>query len=276
MSTSVYEIITAQIIAQLEKGVVPWRQPWHSGLPKNLVSGKEYRGINLLLLSTAGSEYFVTRKQAEALGGKIRCKGFPVVFWKILERENRKSGEIERIPMLRYYRVYPVSDVEGIDVPDSGAEVITPIGAAEEIIRNMPNLPVIRFDGNKASYSPSRDEVTIPAMQSFVNSEEFYSTLFHELAHSTGHQSRLQREGVTRNWGFGSHEYSEEELVAEMASSFLCGIAGIGQQTLQSSAAYLAGWLKILKSDPKYIVHAGSKAQRAADYILGHHNEDPG
>ncbi len=117
MSTTVYEIITAQIIAQLEKGVVPWRQPWRAGLPKNTVSGKVYRGINLFLLSMVNEEFFVTRKQAEEQGSRIRCKGFPVVFWKILERENPKSGEIERIPLLRYYKVYPVSGVDGIEVP---------------------------------------------------------------------------------------------------------------------------------------------------------------
>ena len=276
MSSTVYEIITEQIIAQLEKGIGPWRQPWRNGLPKNLISGKVYRGVNLFLLATAGSEYFVTRKQAEEMGGRIRCKGFPVVFWKILEKENLKTGEIDRIPLLRYYKVYPVTGIEGIELPSIAAGALAPIDNAEEIFRNMPYPPAISFGGDSACYSPSRDEVKMPEMQHFVGAEEFYSTLFHELAHSTGHQSRLQREGVTRNWGFGSHQYSEEELVAEMSASFLCGIAGIGQQTIQSSAAYIGSWLRKLKDDPKYIVQAGSKAQKAADYILGHHNEDPG
>ena len=276
MSNAVYEIITAQIIAQLEKGVVPWRQPWRNGLPKNLVSGKVYRGINLFLLSMVNDEYFVTRKQAERLGGRIRCKGFPVVFWKILERENLKSGEIERIPLLRYYKVYPVSGVDGLDVPATNAVHVAPIDAAEEIVRNMPNPPAIRYGGRGACYFPSRDEVQMPEMKNFTDSDEFYSTLFHELAHSTGHQIRLDRDGVTKNWSFGSNEYSEEELIAEMSASFLCGFAGIGQRTMQNSAAYLDGWLKKLQADPKYIVKVGSKAQRAADHILGHYNEDPG
>ena len=276
MSTAVYEIITAQIITQLEKGVVPWRQPWRNGLPKNLISGKVYRGINLFLLSMVNDEYFVTRKQAEGLGGRIRCKGFPVVFWKILERENLKSGEIERIPLLRYYKVYPVNGIDGLDVPTVNAEHVAPIDAAEEIVQDMPNPPAIRYGGRGAYYVPSRDEVQMPEMKNFTDSDEFYSTLFHELSHSTGHQTRLGRDGVTRNWSFGSNEYSEEELIAEMTASFLCGFAGIGQRTMQNSAAYLDSWLKKLQADPKYVVKVGSKAQRAADYILGHHNEDPG
>jgi antirestriction protein ArdC len=140
MSTTVYEIITAQIIAQLEKGVVPWR----TGFPKNLISGKVYLGINLFLLSMVNEEHFVTRKQAEELGGRIRCKGFPVVFWKMLERENQKSGEIERIPLLRYYKVYPVSGVDGLEVPATNTETVAPIDAAEDVVRTMPNPPAIR------------------------------------------------------------------------------------------------------------------------------------
>ena len=275
MSTSVYEIITAQIIAQLEKGVVPWRQPWRIGLPKNLVSGKVYRGINLFLLSMVNEEHFVTRKQAEELGGRIRCKGLPVVFWMMLERENQKSGEIERIPLLRYYKVYPVSGVDRLEVPAEKAAMVAPIAAEEEVVRHMPNPPSIKYGGRGACYFPSRDEVQVPNRRNFTEGDEFYSTLFHELAHSTGHETRLNREGVTTNWAFGSHEYSDEELIAEMTSSFLCGFAGIGQKTMPNSAAYIGGWLRKLQADPRYIVKAGSKAQRAADYILGHCNEYP-
>jgi antirestriction protein ArdC len=233
MSTTVYEIITTQIIAQLEKGVVSWR----TGLPKNLISGKVYRGINLFRLSMVNEEHFVTRKQDEELGGRIRCKGFPVVFWKMLERETQKSGEIERIPLLRYYKVYPVSGVDGLEVPATNTETVAPIDAAEDVVRTMTNPPAIRYGGRGACYFPSRDEVQMPEMQSFIDGEEFYSTLFHELAHSTGHETRLDCEGVTTNWAFGSHYYSDEELIAEMTSSFLCGFAGIGQKTMPNSAA---------------------------------------
>ena len=276
MSVTVYEIITDQIIAQLEKGVAPWRKPWTVGLPKNLLSGKVYRGINLFLLSMAGSEYFVTRKQAESLGGKIRCKGLPVVFWKMREWENLKTGEKEQIPFLRYYRVYPVTGVEGLVEPSSGKEINTSIETAETIIREMPNRPVINYGGNKACYSPSKDEVKMPELQSFMDSAHFFHTSFHELSHSTGHESRLNRPGVTNNWEFGSHEYSDEELVAEMTASFLSGIAGIEQNILENSASYLNAWLTRIKADPKLIVQIGSRAQKAADYILGYHNESPG
>ena len=154
MSNTVYVIITAQIIAQLEKGVVPWRQPWRTCLPNNLVSGKVYRGINLFLLSIVNEEHFVTRKQAEELGGRVRCKGFPVVFWKMLERENPKSGEIERIPLLRYYKVYLVSGVDGLEMPARNAETVAPIDAAEQVVRQMPNPPLIKYGGRGACYFP--------------------------------------------------------------------------------------------------------------------------
>ena len=276
MSVTVYEIITSQIIAQLEKGVAPWRKPWIGGLPKNLVSRKVYRGINLFLLSMAGCEYFVTRKQAEELGGTICCQGFPVVFWKLLERENKKSGEIETIPFMRYYRVYPVNGVEGLALPSTGGEENSPIERAEAIIREMPNRPVIKYGDNKARYLPFRDEVRVPAWQNFPDSADFYHTIFHELAHSTGHLSRLNREGITGNCKFGSDEYSEEELLAEMTASFLSGVAGIEQKIITNSAAYLQGWLKKMKADPKLIIQVSSRAQKAADYILHYQNDDPG
>ena len=155
------------------------------------------------------------------------------------------------------------------------AATVAPIDAAEQVVRQMPNPPSIKYGVRGACYFPFRDEVQMPEMRNFTDSEEFYSTLFHELAHSTGHESRLDREGVTTNWAFGLHEYSEE-LIAEMTSSFLCGFAGIGQKTMPNSAAYIGGWLRKLQADPRYIVKASSKAQKAADYILGHHNEDPG
>jgi antirestriction protein ArdC len=276
MSVTVYEIITSQIIAQLEKGVAPWRQPRIGGLPKNLVSRKSYRGINLFLLSMSECEYFVTRKQAEELGGTIRCKGLPIVFWKMLERENQKSGETEAIPFMRYYKVYPVNGVEGLELPSTGGENNSPIERAEAIIRKMPNRPTINYGGNRACFIPSRDEVRVPALHSFPECVEFYQTTFHELAHSTGHVSRLNREGITRNWKFGSDEYSNEELLAEMTASFLSGVAGIEQKIITSSAAYLQGWLKKMKADPKLIIQVSSRAQKAADYILHYQNDDPG
>jgi antirestriction protein ArdC len=158
----------------------------------------------------------------------------------------------------------------------SNAAVVAPIDAAEEVVRHVPNPPSIKYGGRVACYFPSRDEVQVPDRRNFTDGDEFYSTLFHELAHSTGHESRLDREGVTTNWAFGSNEYSEEELIAEMTSSFLCGFAGIGQKTMPNTTAYIGAWLRKLQADPRYIVKAASKAQKAADFILCHHHEDPG
>ena len=120
MSTP-YDVITDRIIAQLEKGTVPWLKPWHgkAGMPKNLSSGKQYRGINVFLLHCLGYEspYFLTYKQAKKIGGHIQkgSKGCPVVFWKLLERV--EDGTTKRIPILRYYTVFNVAQTEGIETP---------------------------------------------------------------------------------------------------------------------------------------------------------------
>ncbi len=275
MSVKVYQIITDRIIRQLEEGVAPWRKEWQAGLPKNLVSGKEYRGINLMLLAEANCEYFVTKKQASALGGRIRCKGYPVIYWNIIEKEDPETGEIKSIPFLRYYRVYPVSGVEGIEDPECNNRD-NPVDAAEQVIEGMPDRPVIEYGGDRACYIPARDMIRLPARSSFYSIEGFYSTAFHELVHSTGHASRLNRKGIAELEGYGTHSYSEEELVAEMGAAFLSGYCGILNQTLENSAAYISHWIGALKADPKLIVQIGARAQKAVDYILGATDKDPG
>jgi antirestriction protein ArdC len=132
----------------------------------------------------------------------------------------------------------------------------------------MPLLPEIKYGGNKAYYSPSLDYVQLSHQHTFDTIESFYGTLFHELSHSTGHSNRLGRKGVTETSYFGSHEYSKEELVAEMGAAFLCGHAGIENTTIENSVSYLAGWLKALKNDKTLLIHAAAQAQKAADYIL--------
>jgi antirestriction protein ArdC len=124
------------------------------------------------------------------------------------------------------------------------------------------------FGGDRAYYSPRLDYIHIPAKEAFSSPEEFYSTAFHELAHASGHSSRLHRKGVTEPAHFGSHDYSQEELVAEFGASMLCGFAGIEQQTIENSAAYIQGWLKVLKGDKKLAIIAAGQAQRVADFIL--------
>ena len=272
---SVYEIITGRIIAMLEKGTVPWRKPWQAkaGFPRNLVSGKPYRGINVFLLHAMSYEspFWLTFKQAHDLGAKVRKgeKACPVVFWKQLEVEDKATGETEKIPMLRFYYVFNVSQCDGLkNIP---APVETPLSAPnkpEEIVSFMPNRPEIKHGLTRAYYSPAEDIVAMPNRERFENEVGYFATLFHELIHSTGHASRLNRATVTESQGFGSNPYCREELVAEMGAAFLCGQAGIAESTLENSAAYVQNWLEQLQNDKKLIVQAAAMAQKAADFIL--------
>jgi antirestriction protein ArdC len=279
---SIYEQITDRVIVLLEKGTVPWRKPWttQAGFPRNLVTKKPYRGINVFLLHAMSYEspYWLTYRQAQELGGNVRKgeKACPVVFWKQLEVEDKKTGETEKIPMLRFYYVFNASQCDGLkNIP----AVETPAGAPalpESIIANMPQRPEIRHGMRKAFYSPAEDIVAMPDRARFDGAAEYYSTLFHELTHSTGHASRLNRPTLTESAGFGSNPYCKEELIAEMGAAFLCGQAGIAEGTLENAAAYLQNWLAQLHSDKKLIVQAAAQAQKATDFILGiKHEETP-
>jgi len=283
---SVYDIVTDRIMELLEEGTVPWRKPWKSsGGPRNLISKKEYRGINQFLLncSSYSSPYWLTYKQANQKGGHVRKgeKSTLVVFWKFIntvtEPEDPKDQKhLTQVPLLRYYRVFNLDQVDGIDPPADEQTIneFTPIEQAEQILENMECKPVIQYGGDRAAYSPSQDLIKLPDRGAFSAPEEFYSTAFHELAHATGHASRLGRKGVTEPSYFGSHAYSQEELVAEFGASMLCGVCGIEQQTIENSASYISSWLNVLKSDKRLAVIAASQAQRAADFIRNIHSEE--
>jgi antirestriction protein ArdC len=277
---SVYEIVTQQVIQQLESGVAPWRKPWLTLPPANLVSKKPYRGINVFLLAFAGygSQYWLTFNQAKQLGGNVRRgeHGTKIVFWKCNTRETESAdGEIEerRSAFLRYYIVFNLEQTEGLkallELPPA-----FPIESAEEIVKAMPNPPAFEQD-SRAAYIPSRDTVTMPSRAAFDSQAEYYSTLFHELTHSTGHAKRLGREGIEKIQPFGSEDYSKEELIAEMGSAMLCGAAGIEQATISNSAAYLRSWINRLKADSRLVVSAARAAQEAADYIRGESKDSP-
>jgi antirestriction protein ArdC len=276
---SVYEIVTEQVIKQLESGVAPWRKPWRTLPPSNLISKRPYRGINVFLLAFAGygSQYWLTYRQAHGLGGNVRWgeHGTKIVFWKCNTRETESAdGEIEerKSAFLRYYTVFNLEQTEGLKallrLPPA-----FPIQSAEEIVQGMPNPPAFEQDA-RAAYIPARDTVTMPSRTAFESQAEYYSTLFHELAHSTGHAKRLGREGIEKIQPFGSEDYSKEELVAEMGSAMLCGVAGIEQATISNSAAYLHSWINRLKADSRLVVSAARAAQEAADYIRGESEKD--
>jgi|TARA_Y100000310_G_scaffold257668_1_gene265800 antirestriction protein ArdC len=283
MSSKVYEIITEQVMDLLGQGTVPWHKPWIGGYPKNLISKKEYRGINVFLLSVKGyaSPYWVSYKQAQELGGNVKKgeKSTMVVFWKQIKVQDEgspdSSGEIteKTIPLLRYYRIFNLEQCENIDmgkVPQTDINLnFQPITACEETVMSMQNKPDICHEEPRAYYNPSQDYVNMPRKENFTKEEFYYSVIFHELGHSTGHEKRLARKQLSEWATFGSEKYSKEELVAEMTAAFLCGHHGIEQETLENSAAYIKSWLKKLQDDPKMVVLAAAQGQKAADYILG-------
>jgi antirestriction protein ArdC len=282
----IYAIVTDKIINLLESGVVPWRRPWTStGLPRNLVSKKPYRGVNFFLLSASKyvSPFWLTIRQANELGGHIRRgeESTAVVFWKIddvkqstegLDNEET-GGKLRRRFLLRFYRVW---NVEQCDLPrgvlDKLPKIEThehdPIEAAERIIADMPNRPEIQYTGSKAFYSSTTDRISLPPRELFTSAEEFYATALHETIHSSGSEKRLAREGICEAAPFGSPVYSKEELVAEFGAAYLCAEAGISNAVIHNQASYVAGWLKKLRDDRKLLIHAAAQAQRAADYIL--------
>jgi antirestriction protein ArdC len=276
---TVYDIITARILAELEKGQVPWRKPWRTLPPANLISKKPYRGINMFLLALGGygSQYWLTYRQAQALGGNVRKgeNGTKIVFWKFDKYETETAdGEAEKhtSAFLRYYTVFNLEQCDGLKAL-LALPAARPIESAEAIVAGMPNPPAFEQDF-RAAYIPSTDTVMMPSRTAFESQAEYYSTLFHELTHSTGHAKRLAREGFDRPQMFGSESYSREELIAEMGSAMLCGVAGIEQATVANSVAYLKSWIARLKSDSRLVVQAASAAQKAADYIRGESPKD--
>ena len=278
---SVYSIITDRIIKSLENGEVPWRKPWTTKQPMNLVSKKPYRGINpfLLMLRERKSPYWVSYKQMIDLKGTLKAddkKASLVIFWRWIETDKQDAdGKPEKIPMLRYYNVFSLDQIEGIEVPEELKLEFTPVNMAEKVIEKYPNPPRIEEGEHRACYSPSRDIITTPAKETFASVEEYYSTLFHELSHSTGHKDRLARPEVVDTVHFGSDDYSREELVAEMGASFLQAETGIASKSVQqNSEAYIKNWIKRLNNDNKLIVHAAAKAQGAVDWIMNRKFED--
>jgi antirestriction protein ArdC len=277
---NVYQIITDRILKQLEAGTVPWHKPWSvsgpGGPPRNLLSNRPYRGINVWILASSGyaSPYWLTFRQAHELGGHVRKgeSGTPVVFWKFGTRMV-EDGEnmIEKPSVLcRYYPVFNVSQCESLRLQPAPEPVpqIDPIENCEQIVTEWLGKPAIRYGSSQASYNRTHDLVQMPDRPTFDNAEEFYSTLFHELTHSTGHPLRLNRPSLTEFERFGDENYSAEELVAEIGAAFLCGFAGIENRTINNSAAYLRSWLEVLKKDSRLVLVAAGQAQKAVDLIL--------
>lgn len=280
----VYNAVTARIIAALEAGVIPWRKPWTGGNSGciSYSSGRQYSLLNHLLLGNISGEY-ITYHQAIQAGGHIRKgeKSKLIVFWKPFEKENEETGEVEQHFYLRYYNVFHVSQCEGISpkwavsiptVPELNSSTTAEAIITDYISRSGVHLTVTQSD--RAFYRPSTDEVVVPQISQYQQVAEYYSTLFHELTHSTGHHSRLNR--ITDTAAFRSEQYSREELVAELGASFLINRCGLETDaSFRNSAAYIQGWLKALKNDKRLIVSAAGSAEKAVSLILDRKEGDP-
>ena len=234
----VYQMVTDRIVGLLEAGTVPWQKPWtESGLPMNVISKRPYRGINLWLLLSLNYErnLFLTWDQLKKIGGSVLQgqHGHIVVFWKQVKKvpeELDGTGKAKQIPMLRYYKVFNVEQCRDVPkdlIPELVKTPIDPILECEAIINTMPDSPLLIFTGKKAFYDIEKDHVVLPNLKRFKTSESYYSTLFHELVHSTGAEKRLCRKTITEMAEFGSEPYSMEELIAELGAAYLNSFTGI-------------------------------------------------
>ena len=282
-NTNVYQMVTDRIINELSKGNIPWKKPWTGTQAGafNRISKKPYSLLNQMMLQHTGE--YATFEQWKNLGGHVR-KGEHseiIVFWKIFQKEepNAETGqkEVHNIPMLRYYNVFHISQVDGVKPLKKPFKEVQPIESADSLIRTYVAREKIIFDeciSNQAFYSPSSDSIVVPTKLQYQNINEYYSTVFHELTHSTGHKSRLDRLKSGTNAAFGTETYSKEELVAEIGSASLMNILNIETtSTLRNSAAYIQSWIKVLQNDVKFIVSAASKAEKAVSYILEGKNQ---
>lgn len=291
----IYAEVTDRIIKELEAGIIPWDKPW-SGVSSGAIShstGKPYSLINQILLGKAGE--YITFNQCKTEGGKVRkgAKSKMVVFWKMILQERKdEAGQTIRdenglpmsksIPMLRYYNVFHIDDCEGIKAKYGDEEmpnIAKPVEEAEFVIKDYStraHLTVEHRKQDRAYYSPKQHLVSLPLMEQFVDTAEYYSATFHELTHSTGHKSLLDR--FTEESGiasFASESYSKEELIAEIGACAILHEMGMEtKQSFRNSAGYIQGWLKALQNDKRLIISAASRAEKAIKLILGVETEE--
>ena len=269
-----FQIITDRIVAELEQGIIPWQKPWiASGNAVSRATGKPYSLLNQMILGRGGE--YLTFAQCQKEGGKIRKgeKSQMVVFWKFIEQEDEETCEKKQVPFLRYYNVFHIDQCEGLTakhMPELPATA-KPDETAENMIAayaKRSGVRIVNQEGDRAFYRPSNDTVVLPLLAQFAETAEYYSTAFHELTHSTGHSTRLNR--LDKTAFFGSEAYSKEELIAEIGASALVNHAGLETATsFRNSAAYIQNWLKVLRDDKRFIVSAAGKAEKAVALILG-------
>ncbi|HEY1779645.1 MAG TPA: zincin-like metallopeptidase domain-containing protein [Roseiarcus sp.] len=280
-----YQELTDKIIAAIEAGVAPWRRPWDqnacggSNMPINVATGRRYRGVNLFVLGmsplafTSGDPRWCSYRQAAARGWQVRKgeKATPVYFYKPIEIEDRAGdggGESRRIPMLRRFSVFHASQIDGAPAfgPSTAAKTVPERIQDVELILEASGVPV-RIGGERAFYSPALNIIQMPPDEAFRGPEQRAAVVLHELAHASGHPTRLNRD---LSGGFGSVLYAKEELRAELTSVAAGSMIGLPCD-IPNHASYLQSWLAMLKQDRREIFRAAAEAQRMVDYILGFH-----
>jgi len=287
-NTETYERVTAAILTLIEKGdLLPWQKPWkgQSAWARSMSSGKEYNGINRWMLTLTAQEHgwsnwFGTYKQIEALGGQVRKgeKSTLAILWKPMQRMNKDTGLEEKFLMLRTFNVFSASQADGLpekffskDEPVNPDEPMAFLeaGAVFATYTERHGIPVA-FGGTVACYTPHQDKINLPMFDTFLSGHHYYATAFHEAGHSTGAEKRLNRPGIVDFDHFGSHQYSREELVAELSSALVLGVLGLDKPDMvENQAAYLSNWARALKDDPQAFIWAAGRAEKAASMILG-------
>ena len=302
---NVYDIVTERILSDLNNGIIPWHKPWIvptvtvKGVkieidPKSCAysrsTGKPYSLLNQMLLGKAGE--WATYKQIAEAGGQVKKgeKASVVCFWKFIDEKvvnDKGEEEVKHIPLLRYYNVFhiesqcegispktrPVTDtrmvVESSEEPEAQWDAVE---AAEAIVADYLTRTGVKHEeqfGDRAYYTPSYDKIVTPTKGQFKDHEEYYSTLFHEMTHSTGNYKRLNRFTSIDQFSFGSESYSKEELVAELGAASLVNLLGMESKgSFRNSTAYIQNWISALENDHRLIVAASSKAEKAVNYIL--------
>lgn len=274
MSNNIYQQVTDSIIAELEKGAMPWVKPWRADntADRNVITGKPYQGINRLLLGMSGmakgytSPLWATYDQWQQLGGQVRKgeKAVQGVFFTPCAKKKGADGEESTYMLLKPFWVFNAAQVDGVTIKQAETEN-KPFNAIEQaearIVKTGANLS---FGGDAAFYMPSTDSIRMPNKTAFDTESSYYATAFHELTHWTGAKHRLDRNLSGR---FGNPAYAFEELVAEIGAAYLCADYGI--QGELRHAGYIQSWLKACREDNKAIFRAAALAQKAADYING-------
>jgi|TARA_R110000787_G_scaffold90130_4_gene190603 antirestriction protein ArdC len=279
----VYQQLTDKIVSKLEQGEIPWKKPWKSvqfGYPQNFISKKIYKGSNFFqaMFEDRATPYWLTYKQAKDLGGQVKKgeKGVPIVYFSFIEKEI--EGKEIRYPMIQKSTVFNLEQIEGVENPfeeekkkfeEENLTVFNPIESCDELLSTFVNkvAPYSHNNGQRAFYRPGADTITMPNKEFFHKPEGYYCTLFHEMAHSTGHSDRLDRNGIIGHHKFGSKGYAREELVAELTSAFLCSKAGIENDVVDNNAAYISNWLGALKNDKMIVYDAMKDAFKAIEYL---------